>query len=93
MVEGNVSDTSMLLFMCNSRNLLFLLEECSFVTFSPWTFAVCTVQFVVMFTISGGPNKTKDSCYAYVSQSTRNLRSILKEYVSIFFLFIDDKFV
>lgn len=43
-------------------------------------FYVCTVQFVVLFTISGGPNKTKDSCYAYVSQSTRNLRSILKEY-------------
>ncbi|KAH6806192.1 hypothetical protein C2S51_031023 [Perilla frutescens var. frutescens] len=43
-------------------------------------FYVCTVQFVVMFTISGCPNKTKHSCYAYVSQSTRNLRSLLKEY-------------
>ncbi|XP_057778359.1 uncharacterized protein LOC130997117 [Salvia miltiorrhiza] len=43
-------------------------------------FYVCTVHFVAMFTISDGPNKTKHSCYAYVSQSTRNLRSLLKEY-------------
>ncbi|KAI3443343.1 hypothetical protein Pfo_000008 [Paulownia fortunei] len=47
-------------------------------------FYVCSVQFVVMFTASDGPNKTKCSCYAYVSQSTRNLRSLLKEH-DVFF--------
>ncbi|KAL1549246.1 hypothetical protein AAHA92_17375 [Salvia divinorum] len=41
-------------------------------------FYVCTVHFVAMFTISNGPNKTKHHCYAYVSQSTRSLRSLLK---------------
>ncbi|PIN22907.1 hypothetical protein CDL12_04373 [Handroanthus impetiginosus] len=43
-------------------------------------FYVCSGQFVVMFTASDGSNKTKDSCYAYVSQSTRNLRLFLKEH-------------
>ncbi|XP_042053497.1 protein downstream neighbor of Son-like [Salvia splendens] len=47
-------------------------------------FYVCTVHFVAMFTISDGPNKTKHSCYAYVSQSTRNLRSLLKEHDASF---------
>lgn len=60
--------------------------------FSPlWTFAVCTVHFVVMFTLSGGPNKTKHSYYAYVSRSTRNLRSLLKENVSILWFFTSDE--
>ncbi|KAL3642771.1 hypothetical protein CASFOL_013586 [Castilleja foliolosa] len=43
-------------------------------------FYVCSIQFVVMFTANDGPSKTKCSCYAYVSQSTRNLRSLLKEH-------------
>ncbi|XP_047961431.1 uncharacterized protein LOC125206186 [Salvia hispanica] len=46
--------------------------------------AVCTVHFVAMFTISDGPNKTKHPCYAYVSQSTRSLRSLLKEHDASF---------
>ncbi|GFP94930.1 hypothetical protein PHJA_001637400 [Phtheirospermum japonicum] len=41
---------------------------------------VCSAQFVVMFTANDGPSKTKCSSYAYVSQSTRNLRSLLKEH-------------
>ncbi|KAG6430682.1 hypothetical protein SASPL_108754 [Salvia splendens] len=47
-------------------------------------FYVCTVHFVAMFTISDGPNKTKHPCYAYVSQSTRSLRSLLKEHDASF---------
>ncbi|KAG8376834.1 hypothetical protein BUALT_Bualt09G0105100 [Buddleja alternifolia] len=43
-------------------------------------FYVCCAQFVVMFAASNCPNETKCSCYAYVSQSTRNLRSLLKEH-------------
>ncbi|KAL0410210.1 UNVERIFIED_CONTAM: hypothetical protein Slati_3610700 [Sesamum latifolium] len=41
---------------------------------------VCTMQFVVMFTAFDGPKKTKSSCRAYISQSTRNFRSLLKEH-------------
>ncbi|KAL2250863.1 UNVERIFIED_CONTAM: hypothetical protein Sindi_2208600 [Sesamum indicum] len=41
---------------------------------------VCTIQFVVMFTAFSGPKKTKCSCRAYISQSTRNFRSLLKEH-------------
>ncbi|KAL8517620.1 hypothetical protein ACS0TY_015750 [Phlomoides rotata] len=56
------------------RNLYYMLRKklCKI-------FYVCTMQFVVMFTIYDGPNKTRGSCHAYVSQSTRNLRSLLKE--------------
>ncbi|CAA0837787.1 Unknown protein [Striga hermonthica] len=43
-------------------------------------FYVCSPQFVVMFTAYDGANKIRSSCYAYVSQSTRNLRSLLKEH-------------
>ncbi|KAL3628163.1 hypothetical protein CASFOL_027209 [Castilleja foliolosa] len=43
-------------------------------------FYVCSAQFVVMFTANDGSSKTKCSCYAYVSQSTRNLRSLLTEH-------------
>ncbi|KAL0338726.1 UNVERIFIED_CONTAM: hypothetical protein Sangu_1394700 [Sesamum angustifolium] len=41
---------------------------------------VCTMQFVVMFTAFDGLKKTKGSCRAYISQSTRNFRSLLKEH-------------
>ncbi|KAL0374761.1 UNVERIFIED_CONTAM: hypothetical protein Sradi_3391800 [Sesamum radiatum] len=41
---------------------------------------VCTMQFVVMFTAFDGAEKTKSSCRAYISQSTRNFRSLLKEH-------------
>ncbi|XP_051152314.1 uncharacterized protein LOC127266192 [Andrographis paniculata] len=41
-------------------------------------FYVCTMQFVAMFTASNGPQKIR--CNAYISQSTRNLRSHLKEH-------------
>ncbi|XP_071910814.1 uncharacterized protein [Coffea arabica] len=43
-------------------------------------FYVCTAQFVVMFTACDGPKETKRSCNAYISQSTRGLRSLLKEH-------------
>ncbi|GER26924.1 protein downstream neighbor of Son [Striga asiatica] len=43
-------------------------------------FYVCCPLFVVMFTAYDGASKIRSSCYAYVSQSTRNLRSLLKEH-------------
>ncbi|CAI9780265.1 unnamed protein product [Fraxinus pennsylvanica] len=42
-------------------------------------FYVCTAQFVVMFTGCNGSVRTKRSCCAYISRSTRYLRSLLKE--------------
>nr|XP_043613686.1 protein downstream neighbor of Son-like [Erigeron canadensis] len=42
-------------------------------------FYVCTGQFVAMFTSSNGSMGSKSVCNAYVSQSTRSLRSLLKE--------------
>ncbi|KAK9072731.1 hypothetical protein SSX86_009166 [Deinandra increscens subsp. villosa] len=42
-------------------------------------FYVCTGQFVAMFTNISGSTGSKPVCNAYVSQSTRNLRSLLKE--------------
>ncbi|MED6106202.1 hypothetical protein PIB30_002655 [Stylosanthes scabra] len=43
-------------------------------------FYVCTSQFVVMFTGGDGSGSSKCSCNAYISQSTRGLRSLLKEH-------------
>jgi len=47
-------------------------------------FYVCTSQFVVMFTGGDGSRKSKSkskcSCNAYISQSTRGLRSLLREH-------------
>ncbi|KAF7804199.1 protein downstream neighbor of Son-like [Senna tora] len=43
-------------------------------------FYVCTSQFVVMFTGSDGSDRSRSSCNAYISQSTRGLRSLLKEH-------------
>lgn len=50
-------------------------------------FLVCTSHFVVMF-VSGNTNSSgscKRSCNAYISQSTRVLRSLLKEQVRLTF--------
>ncbi|XP_075475192.1 uncharacterized protein LOC142505934 [Primulina tabacum] len=47
-------------------------------------FYVCTEQFVVMFTGLCSPKETNCSCLAYVSQSTTNLRSLLKEHGASF---------
>lgn len=57
------------------RSLYYLLRKniCN-------VFYVCTAQFVVMFTACGGPKEAKHSCNAYISQSTRGLRSLLKEH-------------
>ncbi|KAF8403417.1 hypothetical protein HHK36_011520 [Tetracentron sinense] len=44
------------------------------------SFYVCTSQFVVMFTGGDCSRRTKRSCNAYVSQSTRGLRSLLREH-------------
>ncbi|KAK2364531.1 downstream neighbor of Son [Trifolium repens] len=43
-------------------------------------FYVCTSQFVVMFTGGDGSGKSNCSCNAYISQSTRGLRSLLREH-------------
>ncbi|KAK1562819.1 hypothetical protein Q3G72_017602 [Acer saccharum] len=43
-------------------------------------FYVCTSYFVVMFMGSDGMGTNKHSCNAYISQSTRGLRSLLKEH-------------
>ncbi|XP_022946937.1 protein downstream neighbor of Son-like isoform X2 [Cucurbita moschata] len=43
-------------------------------------FYVCTSQFVVMFTSGDASRGNKNSCNAYLSQSTRGLRSILSEH-------------
>ncbi|XP_017244417.1 uncharacterized protein LOC108216227 [Daucus carota subsp. sativus] len=43
-------------------------------------FYVCTAQFVVMFTSANILKEGKVTCNAYISQSTRNLRSLLKEH-------------
>ncbi|KAK1429302.1 hypothetical protein QVD17_11508 [Tagetes erecta] len=42
-------------------------------------FYVCTGQFVAMFTNSNTSTQGKTVCNAYISQSTRSLRSLLKE--------------
>ncbi|KAJ9554977.1 hypothetical protein OSB04_009591 [Centaurea solstitialis] len=42
-------------------------------------FYVCTGQFVAMFTSGSGSMGSRGECNAYVSQSTRSLRSLLKE--------------
>ncbi|KAF9680768.1 hypothetical protein SADUNF_Sadunf06G0155900 [Salix dunnii] len=44
------------------------------------TEGVCTSQFVVMFTGSDGLGRTTHLCNAYISQSTRGLRSLLREH-------------
>ncbi|KAI9122037.1 hypothetical protein K1719_006726 [Acacia pycnantha] len=57
------------------RNLYYMLRNntCGI-------FYVCTSQFVVMFTGSDGSDKSISSCNAYISQSTRGLRSLLREH-------------
>ncbi|KAB1205646.1 hypothetical protein CJ030_MR7G017818 [Morella rubra] len=42
--------------------------------------AVCTSNFVLMFNGGEGSRKTKSSCSAYISRSTRGLRSLLREH-------------
>ncbi|XP_021886919.1 uncharacterized protein LOC110806390, partial [Carica papaya] len=41
---------------------------------------MCTSHFVVMFTAGCGSGRIKRTCNAYISQSTRSLRSLLKEH-------------
>ncbi|KAK4767420.1 hypothetical protein SAY86_015170 [Trapa natans] len=41
-------------------------------------FYVCTSQFVVVFTGIDKPEKTRYTCNAYISRSTRGLRSLLR---------------
>ncbi|KAB1222510.1 Protein downstream neighbor of Son [Morella rubra] len=43
-------------------------------------FYVCTSNFVLMFNGGEGSRKTKRSCCAYISRSTRGLRSLLREH-------------
>ncbi|XP_017977863.1 PREDICTED: protein downstream neighbor of Son [Theobroma cacao] len=43
-------------------------------------FYVCTSHFVVMFTAADGSGRSRRSCHAYISQSTRGLRSSFKEH-------------
>ncbi|XP_057467426.1 uncharacterized protein LOC130756823 isoform X1 [Actinidia eriantha] len=42
-------------------------------------FYVCTAQFVVMFIVHDGLKESKRAFNAYISQSTRSLRSLLRE--------------
>ncbi|XP_074298164.1 uncharacterized protein LOC141628984 [Silene latifolia] len=46
--------------------------------FAVWSF--CASQFVVMFTAADGMKEGKRVCNAYISQSTRGLRSLLREH-------------
>ncbi|OMO95037.1 Donson [Corchorus capsularis] len=57
------------------RSLYYMFREnvCSI-------FYVCTSNFVVMFAAAGGSGRSRKSCQAYISQSTRGLRSLLKEH-------------
>lgn len=57
------------------RNLYYMLRKggCN-------VFYVCTSQFVVIFTAVEGRGKVKRTCNAFISQSTRGLRSLLKEH-------------
>lgn len=57
------------------RNLYYMLRKnfCNI-------FYVCTSHFVVMFTAGCGSGRIKRTCNAYISQSTRSLRSLLKEH-------------
>ncbi|KAF7818889.1 Protein downstream neighbor of Son [Senna tora] len=57
------------------RNLYYMLRNnfCGI-------FYVCTSQFVVMFTGGDGSGKCKCLSNAYISQSTRGLRSLLREH-------------
>ncbi|KAJ7971360.1 Protein downstream neighbor of Son [Quillaja saponaria] len=57
------------------RNLYYMLRNnvCGI-------FYVRTAQFVVMFTGGDGTGRSKCSCSAYISQSTRGLRSLLREH-------------
>ncbi|XP_030512493.1 uncharacterized protein LOC115726660 [Rhodamnia argentea] len=57
------------------RNLYYLFRKnfCSI-------FYVCTSQFVVMFTADGDSGRSKRTCSAYVSRSTRGLRSLFREH-------------
>jgi len=57
------------------------------IEFSWEFFVVCTSQFVVMFTGSDGSGCTKHLCNAYISQSTRGLRSLLREHVRSLLIF------
>ncbi|OWM82612.1 hypothetical protein CDL15_Pgr002187 [Punica granatum] len=50
------------------------------VLISSATEKVCTSQFVVMFTGNNEFERTKQACNAYVSRSTRGLRSLLREH-------------
>ncbi|GMJ13978.1 hypothetical protein like AT3G54750 [Hibiscus trionum] len=56
------------------RSLYYMFREnvCSM-------FYVCTSHFVVMFTATDGSGRSRRSYHAYISQSTRGLRSLLKE--------------
>ncbi|KAH9626760.1 hypothetical protein KSS87_022074 [Heliosperma pusillum] len=57
------------------RNLYYMLRKsgCNI-------FYVCASQFVVMFTAVDGMKEGKRVCSAYISQSTRGLRSLLREH-------------
>lgn len=44
-------------------------------------FLVCTSHFVVMFNGGDSLGRNKRSCNAYISRSTRGLRSMLREHV------------
>lgn len=69
-----------------SNNLLYMKKQqtmdCVDQIFLFETLLVCTPHFVVMFNSRAGLGRTKCLCNAFVSQSTRGLRSLLREHVS-----------
>lgn len=56
-------------------------SKLSIIFFCSLYLLVCTSQFVVMFTGCDGPDRSRSSCNAFISQSTRGLRSLLREHV------------
>ncbi|XP_061954766.1 uncharacterized protein LOC133676959 [Populus nigra] len=74
-IEGDFLRKRQLAWEDSFRSLYYMLRKniCNI-------FYVCTSQFVVMFTGSDGSGCTKHLCNAYISQSTRGLRSLLREH-------------
>lgn len=73
--EGDFISKRLLAWSDSFRSLYYMLRKsaCNI-------FYVCTTQFVVMFTSCDSLGTAKRLCNAYISQSTRGLRSLLREH-------------
>ncbi|XP_059463104.1 uncharacterized protein LOC132191966 isoform X2 [Corylus avellana] len=74
-VEMNFLRKRQLAWEDSFRSLYYMLQNnvCN-------VFYVCTSHFVVMFNCGDGFGRTKRLCNAYISRSTRGLRSLLREH-------------